>query len=374
MNICVVSFIVSKAFDTPLSNLLKILNKATNQIYLVTGNVAGYNIKIVSNKIKKQETPIKKGKNPLLNLIQYIILQFRIGYKVAKLSKKIDCYIFFMEGVGLIPIVVSRIFRKKIIWMIPSSILLKSAEKNQRFLHLLFNSTQKFSAMLSHRIIVYSPNLIDEWNLNQFKRKIRIANEHFINTDKFKQKIDFKKRENTVGHIGRLSKEKGSMNFAKAIPDVLQKDKKINFVIGGDGDLKTDIKKYLNKEKVNGQAKMIGWIKKENLPDQLNKLKLIVITSYTEGLPNIMLESMACGTPVLATPVGSIPDLIKHNITGFIIKENTPEGIQKEIINAMNHPDLNKISNNAKKEVLEKFKMDITIEKFKKILKELINQ
>jgi hypothetical protein len=115
MNICVVSFIVSKAFDTPLSNLLKILNKATNQIYLVTGNVAGYNIKIVSNKIKKQETPIKKGKNPLLNLIQYIILQFRIGYKVAKLSKKIDCYIFFMEGVGLIPIVVSRIFRKKII-------------------------------------------------------------------------------------------------------------------------------------------------------------------------------------------------------------------------------------------------------------------
>jgi len=43
----------------------------------------------------------------------------------------------------------------------------------------------------------------------------------------------------------------------------------------------------------------------------LDELKLVVLPSYTEGLPNIMPETMACGTPTLATPVGDIPDIIK---------------------------------------------------------------
>jgi glycosyltransferase involved in cell wall biosynthesis len=52
-------------------------------------------------------------------------------------------------------------------------------------------------------------------------------------------------------------------------------------------------------------------------------LALLVIPSYTEGLPNIMLEAMACGTPMLASPVGAIEDVIKDEETGFILRSKS---------------------------------------------------
>ena len=76
---------------------------------------------------------------------------------------------------------------------------------------------------------------------------------------------------------------------------------------------------------VNKNVTLVGWISHDELPSYLNMLKLLVVPSYTEGLPNIVIEAMSCGTPVLATPVGGVPDLIEDGITGFILEDNFPE-------------------------------------------------
>jgi glycosyltransferase involved in cell wall biosynthesis len=93
-----------------------------------------------------------------------------------------------------------------------------------------------------------------------------------------------------------------------------------------------------------------------------------VIPSFTEGLPNVMLESMACGTPVLASGVGLIPDFIKDGETGFLLKNNSPQCIAENIFRALQNPNLEKITMNAKKIVEKEFAFENTVHQWKKIL------
>ena len=103
----------------------------------------------------------------------------------------------------------------------------------------------------------------------------------------------------------------------------------------------------------------------------LNELKLFVLPSYSEGLPTAILEAMVCSTPVLATPVGGIPDLIKDEETGFIMKMNSPACIAENIMRALEHPDLEMIVENAKELVEREFTYEAAVKRWKEILEEL---
>jgi len=161
------------------------------------------------------------------------------------------------------------------------------------------------------------------------------------------------------------------LNFVKAIPEILNERDDLEFLIGGDGQLRDEIEKYINEKNLNDKVKLVGWIPHGNLPDHLNELKLLVLPSYTEGLPNIMLEAMACSTPVLATPVGGVPDVIKDGETGFIMENNSPEHIARNVIRALNHPNQEKIAENARALVEMEFTYEKAVEKYRKILDDL---
>ena len=116
---------------------------------------------------------------------------------------------------------------------------------------------------------------------------------------------------------------------------------------------------------------MLRWIPHDKLPDFLNELKLVVLPSYTEGLPNLMIEAMACGTLVLATPVGAIPDVINDGETGFIMENNSPECIAENAIRALEHPNLEEVVKNARELVEREFMYDAAVERYKKILENI---
>ncbi|MCL0059460.1 glycosyltransferase family 4 protein [Dehalococcoidia bacterium] len=373
----VLALFASKAGLVPLSNLIEILSTLSDSIYVIAGNEA---MNLPHKKNQKIEIfGVRCGfKGNIFNkIINYISIQLIFSSKIIKLTKDVNIWVFFTGTHALLlPMIAAKLMRKKIVFALVSSIKdISKAQKNTFFNILVYNVliySEDINYKLSNHIILYSPNLIKEWNLEKYRNKISIAHEHSLDFDKFKVTKTFDERIDLIGYIGRLSEEKGVLNFVKAIPEISKRKSHLEFLIGGDGQLRDGIKEYFGNENLNDKVKLAGWISHDELPNYMNELKLLVLPSHTEGLPNIMLEAMACGTPVLATPVGAIPDVIKDGETGFIMENNSPECIAENVIRALNHLNLGQTAQNARALVEREYTYEKAVEGYRNILEELL--
>jgi glycosyltransferase involved in cell wall biosynthesis len=368
-NVGLVTPVMTKSGINPVLNQINILESCVNHLSIIEiyTSDASLNVQTFDNQVNIQGR-IKhySGNNIFNKVLNYVSTETKVTWLLLTKSKHIKLWIFFGDPSPL-PLLVVKLFRKKIMLIAAASttqILNTNKDKYSRYLSFIF----KINYFLFDSIVVYSTQIIQEWNLEKFSHKIHIAHEHFIDLNKLRIYVPFKQRDECIGYIGRLSQEKGIFNLVEAIPDILEVIEPISVLIGGDGPLRGEIENILNEKKLNGKVKLTGWITHDNLPICLNKLKLIILPSYTEGLPNIMLEALACGTVVLATAVGAIPDFIKDGKTGFIMENNSPGCIARNVIRVLNHPKLEKITDNGRDLVENEFTYKKAVDKFREIL------
>jgi glycosyltransferase involved in cell wall biosynthesis len=379
-NVAVVTHAFSKMGEIFLSTLIKIIEPSVNELFVISGNFEPEGLLSNDRIHLRNVKPVKEELLWFIKILKYIPAQLEMCVNLAKISSNIDIVIFSQGSTWLpLPLLLAKLLRKRVIVVVMAATF-NIAEKtysNTLFgkggiiFHGIFKLLANISYALSDKIVVYSEKLIDQFELNNYKNKISIAHEHFLDFDKFKIKNKFDERDNLVGYIGRLSEEKGVLNFVRAIPKIFEERDKVNFLVGGDGHLRDEIEKYISKENLNNKVNLAGWIPHDRLPDYLNELKLVVLPSYTEGLPNVMLEAMVCGTPVLATSVGAIPDVIKDGETGFIMGNNTPECIAENVIRVLKHTDIEEIVKNAREFVEKEFTYEAAVERYRAILDNL---
>lgn len=313
----------------------------------------------------------KNSSNFISKIIQYILLEIKMSITLIKISNRINLVAFFMEGDALLPVLTSKILGLKVVRILPSLISLKMVEFHNTTFYNLILYMNNIAYSYSDKIILYSSNLIKEWNLENYSSKILIASRHFIDFSQFRLDVTYSQRNDFIGYIGRFSEEKGVMNFIESVPLVIEKRPHLHIILIGDGTLTNNIEKYITKNGLENKVKLVGWISHENLPKYLNSLKLLVVPSYTEGLPNIILEAMACGTPVLATSVGAIPDIVKDEETGFIMENNLPSCIATNIIRASEFLDIENIIANSRKLVEENFSYKEVVKKYSELFSKI---
>jgi len=368
LRIGIVTFPISQAGVIPLANLIAVLSPLSSELYLITGG-AGYSFFAENRNVHLYAVEHSaRGKVTFTRAADYVWTQLRISCQIMRLARNVNLWIFFIGGEGLVlPILTAKLLGRGAVVASAGSGL-KVAQARGDPLAKVAALLQGITYRLSDRIIMYSERLVDEHGLQKYRNKISIAKKHFIDFDKFKAKRKFDDRDNLVGYIGALSRVKGIPNLLEAIPRVLAEKSDVKFVIGGDGELKGEVEKYLAEENLNSKAGYVGWIPHDELPDCLNKLRLLVLPSYTEGLPNIVLEAMACGTPVLATAVGGIPDVITDGETGFIMENNSPECIARDVIRALKHPRLAQMAHNASSLIEREYTYEKAVERYRNIL------
>ena len=356
---------LEKAGLIPFSNLVEIISLFSSDISVISGNEESSVIK--KNNVSHYQILFHViGKSEFSRILKFFILQMKIGFYFFKFNKNIDLWLFSLGGeIYIVPLILARLLKKPVFCVLSSSSTQMLSHDRR---HFFIKHFAQLGYSLANKLIIYSPRLITEWHLEYYQQKILIANQHFLDLDIFTVATSLPDRPLLIGYIGRLSTEKGVQQFVQALPAIINEQQNIHVFIGGDGQLKESIELSLQMENLTNHVDLLGWISHDDLPHYLNKIRLLVIPSYTEGLPYIMLEAMACGTPVLAAPVGAIPDVIRNGETGFIIDDNTPECIAENVLRALNSPDLERIAENGRHFVEKNFTFEKTVKQWRTIL------
>jgi glycosyltransferase involved in cell wall biosynthesis len=372
VNVCIVTFPSSEAGYVPLSNLARIFSKLSNRVCVVSGGAASERLENLDVNVRTMRVTRRVSSKLLIRIINYLHTQLEILRCVVAASGGADLFAFSIGGEGLIlPVLVLKLLGKKVL-LIPGGIATKGYSARKDPLTKFVSLLTSINAGLADRLILYSSRLIQEGKFARYQSKIIIAHEHFIDFSKFAVKKKINDRSAIVGYIGRFSEEKGVLDLMNAIVLVLKQRKDVSFMLCGMGNLSDEIRGFIRDEDVEAYVRFRGWIPHDDVPQYLNELKLVILPSVTEGLPNILLEAMACGTPTLATSVGGIPDVVIEGKTGFLLKSTGPEHIAERIIELFAHPCLmEKVSEDAYTFVREKFSYEKTLELWRGVLEEL---
>jgi glycosyltransferase involved in cell wall biosynthesis len=352
----------------PVRNMISILREIVPRVYLFTGNEGAIILREFPD-IRGQSVTYTSFHSSVLKLIAYTWLQVRMALSLIRESGQYDRTVFFMAEGLFLPVIVAKILGKRPILSLAGSMRkMVGHTADDPASSLILKSMEEIAYRFADAIVVYSPGLVREWGLENYEKKITTAHEHFIDFTIFHDQKNFRERPDRIGYVGRLSREKGFEQFLDALPGILEDNRTFTVMVAGYGPLAPLIADKLPGELAPDRIVMKKWVPHNDLPELYNDLKLLVIPSYTEGLPNVMLEAMACGTPVLATPVGAIPDFITDGETGFFMEDNTPESIARNIYRALTYPGLENVAVHARDATRAKFTFNHTVLEWKRIL------
>lgn len=136
-----------------------------------------------------------------------------------------------------------------------------------------------------------------------------------------------------VGAAGRFSPEKGFGVLVSAAGEVVNANPEAGFVLFGEGPLRDQLARQIAERGLERNVVLPGF--RPDLDRLLPCFDLVALPSYTEGLPNIVLEAFAARVPVVATAVGGTPEIIDDGENGYLVPAGKPAAMAEKIAAAL---------------------------------------
>lgn len=192
-------------------------------------------------------------------------------------------------------------------------------------------------------------------NLNPFSMR----NE---NQDELRKSFRLPDNAPIIGSIGRLTEQKGYCYLLDSMPYILTKNPAVYCLIIGDGELREELQEQAKALDITRNVIFTG--PRADIPDLLALMDLFVSPSLWEGLPTVILESMASNTPVIATEIPGTRDLIDNYKTGRLVPPKDPQALAEAVLQALDSPaSLAGWSQNAQ-EVVRRFSIESIARKY----------
>jgi glycosyltransferase involved in cell wall biosynthesis len=156
---------------------------------------------------------------------------------------------------------------------------------------------------------------------------------------KFTQ-MDYHSKANIIGMIANFRKQKDHSTFLIAAANILKDKPDARFVLVGSGPSQDEIKNLAKRLGINDNITFKGTKIGKELHEILNSFTISVLSSTNEGVPNVILESLALGIPVIANPSGGVPEVIEDGLTGYIVPYKRPDILAEKIIYLIDNKDV----------------------------------
>lgn len=302
-------------------------------------------------------------------VLLHVLFQIRIALILLRNRRSWDVVCLLVGGTAMvIPILLTRLAGKKAVLVLAGSSVKTETRKSttNHMKRTLLVFAEALTLIFSSFVVAYGKSAVAHMDVERWRSNILTEGAEYVDLDVYSQQRPISQRPMTVGFVGRLSPEKGILNFLEALRYVAREYPCLEAHIVGDGTLREVVRQKARTHELGDRLKILGWAEQSLLPRLYGEMRFLVIPSYTEGLPNVMLEAMACGTLVLATKVGAIPDVIRHGINGFLANDNSPHALAMALrgLLAMDLADLDSIAQQARSTIVDSYDFQSAVNRY----------
>ncbi|MBC7327224.1 glycosyltransferase [bacterium] len=196
-----------------------------------------------------------------------------------------------------------------------------------------------------------------------------------VNLSRYFAERPREKKDQTVYvlNVGRMKKEKNHKLLLEAFNKVRSKDSRARLIIVGDGELKPALEGKVRQLGLNGAVSFHGW--RNDVPELMRDCDIFVLSSDVEGCPEVVLEAMASGKPVVATRVGGVPELVEYGITGFLVPPQDSDALAESMLRLIKDSELREeMGRRGREKAIKGFALSIAIQRYEELYKRVISE
>lgn len=138
--------------------------------------------------------------------------------------------------------------------------------------------------------------------------------------------------------VGRLSEQKGHWVLLDAAEELVRRGVDFNLTLVGDGELRPDIESHIARAGLGERVTITGWAPESRVREELLNARALVLPSFAEGLPVVIMEALALRRPVISTYVAGIPELVVPNECGWLVPAGDSATLADAMIEVLNTP------------------------------------
>jgi glycosyltransferase involved in cell wall biosynthesis len=153
-----------------------------------------------------------------------------------------------------------------------------------------------------------------------------------------------------ITNVGILRRVKGHETTFKAVQAVVQEFPHARFLIVGDGPRRAELARMVDELGIRDHVIFTGFI--EEIGKIYSFTDVVILSSWSEGLPQSVLQALAASVPVVATKVGGVPEVVIHEKTGYLVEAGDHEGLARQVIRVLSEPEKARLTACAGKELV----------------------